>query len=122
MWKKIKIVFGYLNLDLYLNLNFKVINLKCLNFISNYWNISYGLLKIYGLGSYFKFYSGFVKSKSMCPNLVIQSHTMLFSMYVGLEKNCGWFNLQWIRLCHAVIALTYPLGKVDPHGLFGIVA
>ena len=38
------------------------------------------------------------------------------------KKNCAWFNLQWIRLCHVVIALTYPLRKVDPHGLFGIVA
>ena len=38
------------------------------------------------------------------------------------KKNCAWFNLQWIRLCHVVITLTYPLRKVDPHGLFGIVA
>ena len=34
MWKNIEIVFGYLNLDLDLNLNFKVMDLKCLNFKS----------------------------------------------------------------------------------------
>ena len=81
-------------------------NLKCLNFKSKYWNKSYGFLKTYGLRCYFKFYCGFVKSKSMHPNLVIQSHTKvflffiffifrindrqshtkLFSVYVGLEK------------------------------------
>ena len=39
------------------------------------------------------------------------------------KKNRAWFNLQWIRLCHVVIiTLTYPMGKVDPHGSFGIVA
>ena len=31
-------------------------------------------------------------------------------------------KFQWIRLCHVFITLTYPLGKVDPHGSFGIVA
>ena len=39
------------------------------------------------------------------------------------KTNRAWFNLQWIRLCHVVIiALTYPMGKVDLHGSFGIVA
>ena len=38
------------------------------------------------------------------------------------KKNSAWFNLQWIRLCHVVITLTYPSEKVDQHGSLGIVA
>ena len=67
-------------------------DLKCLNFKSKYWNISYEFLKIYGLRSYFKFNDGFVKSKSMCPNPAIQSNTKLLSMYVGSKKYRAWFQ------------------------------
>ena len=90
MRQNIKIVFSYLNLDLYLNLNFKVINLKCLNLKSKYWNVSYGFLKLYGLRSYFKFYNGFVKFKSLCPNLIIQSLTKLFCVcWIGKKTVHG---------------------------------
>ena len=112
MWKYINIVFGYLNLNLDLNLNFKVMDFKCLNFKYKYWNISYGFLKIYGFRSYVKFNGGFVKYKSICPNPT-SNHTQTYSpCMLDWKKTKHGFNIQWIRLCHVVITLTYLLGKV----------
>ena len=61
------------------------------------------------------------------PNLCaqIQPSNQTQSYYpcmLDRKSTVHGFNLQWIRLCHIVITLMYPLGKVDPHGSFGIVS
>ena len=100
MWKYINIVFGYLNLNLDFNLNFKVMDFKY-----KYWNISYGFLKIYGLRSYFKFNGGFVKYKSIYPN-PSSNHTQSYSpCMLDWKRTKHGFNIQWIRLCDVVITL-----------------
>ena len=63
-----------------------------------------------------------LSNSNLCAQILSSNLSQSYSVYVGLEKNRAWFNLQWIRLCHVVITLTYPSGKVDLHGSLGIVA
>ena len=63
-----------------------------------------------------------LSNSNLYAQILSSNLSQSYFVYVGLEKNRAWFNLQQIRLCHVVITLTCPSGKVDPHGSLGIVA